>query len=201
MSETLTEKHGGVPTFVWLLGGVGVLVVIMFLRNKQATSNNAVQSAANGGGALQTNVLSPSVAASLTQGAAPMSYSGGDIYNNVAVSGGTAPTSTPTPTPIAPLEPGTIINIPTNTNMSGKMTLAQLATLWGTSAQAIEQNNPGYSAASKQINIPYTVKAGDTWATLAQKDQIGALHLMQNNGAYLGAGGNPTTGTGALANT
>lgn len=85
MAETLTEKRGGVPTYVWLLGGVGVLVVVMILRSK----SQAKAAAANAGGqpgAAQSNVLNPEAALSLSQGASPMGYTGGDIYNNVATS-------------------------------------------------------------------------------------------------------------------
>lgn len=90
MAETLTTKRGGVPTYVWGVGLVGLLVVVMLMRKKSAAKNQPA--------ALQTNVLSPGVAASLTQGAAPMGYTGGNIYNNIAVQGGSA-------TAIAPDEP------------------------------------------------------------------------------------------------
>ena len=100
MSETLTERRGGVPTYVWLLGGVGVLVVIMFLRNKKAAA--ASQAAASqSGGALQTNVLSPEAAASLAQGAAPMGFSGGNVYNNIATSTGSTTPGSSTPAPFS----------------------------------------------------------------------------------------------------
>lgn len=99
MAETLTEKRGGVPTYVWLLGGVGVLVVIMFLRAKSQSKAAAAAAQSANNPALQTNVLTPQAAASLAQGAAPMGFSGGNVYNNVATSATGGPTPPPKPSP------------------------------------------------------------------------------------------------------
>lgn len=96
-SETLSAKRGGVPTWGWFAIGVGALVIVMFLRNKNsaAASASSDQSATTG-----SDLGSPEAAAALSQGAYPMAYMGGDIYNNLLQQNGPAsPAPPPGPAP------------------------------------------------------------------------------------------------------
>jgi hypothetical protein len=108
-SETLATKYGGVPVWGWMGIGVGLLVVVMFLRSRSAAKQQAAAQQ-NQPQALQTNLISPDVAASLAQGAAPMAYMGGNLYNNILNQPGGAAPLPPAKAPLYTGNPGFIYN-------------------------------------------------------------------------------------------
>lgn len=121
-------------------------------------------------------------------------------YNSLATSIGSLQGQLSQPLTTATLVPGETINIPTDVleSAGGNQSWQQVATNWGVPLAALLNNNPGDTTSTPgQINVPYTVKASDTWATLAQKDQISPLHLQQSNPTLLGAG---ATASGSQTN-
>jgi LysM repeat protein len=157
----------------------------MYLRSKSSTSSAAqtvaqqqATSNANALQAEQTNLLSPEAAASLAQGAAPMAYMGGDIYNNILNQQGQAPVAPgPAPAP-ATLTPGTSLLLPAA--VQGTNTVSSLAKAHGLTVAQLLAANPGLSANSVNVgvNIPYTVQTGDTFESVGKAFGISPNHVQ-----------------------
>lgn len=100
--ETLTEKRGPLPTWVWALLGTGLLAVYLIHRKKAAGANpaTAAQQAQTNAA---TNLNSAAELANMFQVAGLMPYQGGNVYVNETEA--SQPNGGPPP-PKPPKQPG-----------------------------------------------------------------------------------------------
>lgn len=91
--DTLKQKYGGVPIWLWTLLGIAALAIFLQRRKSKSTQKSATTAA---GARTSTDLTSASQVANLLTTAGLMPYSGGNTYVNTTAPAPVTPEQTVT---------------------------------------------------------------------------------------------------------